>query len=146
MGADFILTMAPVSYAMGGNIESISGDLNYTQLDSLATASNKPNGKLIDWFNVQFYGGGTQSNQVTAYEQVIAYGWDPSRIALGMTADNTDSSWQPIKDYQTTVSTLKSKVTNFGGVVGYDYWNAGLNDKIRRWQRVEDIGQALFGQ
>ena len=145
MGPDFILTIAPVSQSLLGAVESISGNLNYTQLDSLATASDKPNGKLIDWYNGQFYAGGTPSDdQVTAYQQVIETGWDPSRIVLGLTTDNTDSSWQPIATYQATASTLKSKVDNFGGIVGYDYWNAGSSDKIPRWQWVEDIGQALF--
>ena len=146
MGPDFILTIAPVSYALMDEILPISGSLNYTQLDRLATASDKPNGKLIDFYNVQFYGGGTpEGDQATAYQQVITHGWDPSRVMLGLTTDNTDSSWEPIKTYQSTVTTLQSKVQNFGGVVGYDYWNAGSSDKLSRWQWVQKIGDALFG-
>ena len=56
LGPDFIITMAPVSITLSEDSPvPESGSLNYTALDEAATASDKPNGKLIDWYNVQLY-------------------------------------------------------------------------------------------
>lgn len=53
-GPNFIQTMAPVASELQPSGYGLGG-FSYKTLDAKATASNKPNGKLINWFNPQFY-------------------------------------------------------------------------------------------
>lgn len=56
IGPNFIQTMAPVASELQPSGYGLGG-FSYKTLDSEATDSSKANGKLIDWFNVQFYNG-----------------------------------------------------------------------------------------
>lgn len=51
-GPNFILTMAPVASDLTPRQVGLGG-FSYRELDSQATASNKPNGKLVNWYNAQ---------------------------------------------------------------------------------------------
>lgn len=49
-GTNFILTMAPVATDLQPSEYGLGG-FSYSSLDSQATASGKPNGKLVNWYN-----------------------------------------------------------------------------------------------
>lgn len=55
-GNSFILTMAPVASELGPQEYGLGG-FSYRDLDAAATAPLKPNGKLVNWYNAQFYNG-----------------------------------------------------------------------------------------
>ena len=56
-------------------------------------------------------------------------------------------SWRTIAGYEEEVKSLVERFPSFGGVTGWEYWNAGLNDNAveERWEWVRDIGRALYG-
>lgn len=157
-GPKFILTIAPVQQTFYEGPQGLSGDMNYTTLDRLATAPNKP--KLIDWYNAQFYSGGAPDQKVgglsnmEAYEKIIKAGFEPERIVMTIATYHFDhdpnqgyTDWWPITGWQKQISKIVAKYGNrFGGVAGFEYFNAGLNDhNLERWEWVRDIGDVLYG-
>ena len=157
-GDDFILTLAPVQQTFWAGPQFYSGMMNYTTLDRLATAPGKPNGKLIDWYNAQFYGDGAEavpvyneSSLMTYYEKIVAAGFEPERVVMTIPTYFFDhgrvKDWWPIATYQQILKPIVKKYGDrFGGIAGYEYFNAGLDDKnLDRWQWVRDIGIVLFG-
>jgi hypothetical protein len=71
MGENFILTSAPVASAMfrtgGSNVNNVS----YFDLDAQAIDTNRPNGKLINWYNIQAYNGWGSASTTFTYDKVI---------------------------------------------------------------------------
>lgn len=57
------------------------------------------------------------------------------------------SGWYKVGTYKNTINTLKANYKNFGGDVGWEYWDAGGNDGYSDpWQWVKDVGSAIFAQ
>lgn len=146
MGSSFIITMAPVAtdFTTGHGLEGRAW--NYSTLDAAATSDTKPSGKVVDWYNVQFYDGYGNAGNITDYNTIIANGWDPSRIVLGLAAYNL-KGWYPLESYEAVVQDLAALYPNFGGVDGWEYGVAGTSDSayVKPWQWVAGIGEALFG-
>jgi chitinase len=154
MGPSFIITLAPVPPTFTNGPQPLSGNFNYTTLDNAAVAPDKPRGKIINWFNLQFYCNCfSNTNLVTGYTQVINTGWDPARMVLGVETFNPGGdtlTFEELPKYEADVKTLVKKYPQFGGVVGWEYKDAGLNDptitsRDDRWKWVQGIGNALFG-
>ncbi|KAK5160967.1 hypothetical protein LTS14_000761 [Recurvomyces mirabilis] len=148
-GSDFILTMAPVASALMPGGPGLSG-FDYTKLDAMATSPTRPNGKLVDWYNAQFYNGwGDASTQVN-YDAIISTGgWSPERIVMGVLDDKNDggSGFVPIKTLMSTIMQLRSNYPMFGCAVGWEYWDAGVNDGYTYpWQWVKEVATSVFGQ
>ncbi|KAK6347206.1 hypothetical protein TWF696_007280 [Orbilia brochopaga] len=151
-GPKFILTMAPVAsdmfpkeYAVG-----LSG-FSYHDLDSMAFAWNKPGGKLIDWFNVQFYNGWGVANEEWYNYICQVGGWDSKRICMGVLNNprNGGSGWIPLSQLVQTIKNLQVTYGgNMGGGIGWEYFNAGRDPgdgpiEPREW--VGAISDALYG-
>jgi chitinase len=64
-GSKFLLTMAPVASTMIPGGPGLSG-FNYVDLDGNATSHTRSNGKLVDWYNVQFYNGSSSAGTSVA--------------------------------------------------------------------------------
>ncbi|KAK4574943.1 hypothetical protein LTR86_000793 [Recurvomyces mirabilis] len=148
-GSNFILTMAPVASALMPGGPGLSG-FDYTKLDAMATSSTRPNGKLVDWYNAQFYNGwGDASTQVN-YDAIISTGgWLPERIVMGVLDNKNDggSGFVPIKTLMSTIMQLRSNYPMFGCAVGWEYWDAGVNDGYTYpWQWVKEVATSVFGQ
>lgn len=142
MGTDFILTAAPVALSMSnsGNLDNVS----WSALDQVATSSARPNGKLFNWYNTQFYDGWGNAGSTSSYDTVINAGWDPSRVVLGvLTAANAGGAWEPLSVLSSTIASLKAKYANFGGVSGWEYGLAGESDSDTPVQWVASIGSYL---
>lgn len=145
-GNNFILTMAPVASDLQPDEYGLGG-FSYKTLDSKATASGKPNGKLVNWYNAQFYNGWGDASSPVGYNAIVANGYAADRVALGVLDNPNDggSGWYSIKTYEKTINTLKSNYKNFGGDVGWEYWDAGGNDGYTYpWQWVKEIGTVIF--
>ncbi|KAF2213982.1 glycoside hydrolase family 18 protein [Cercospora zeae-maydis SCOH1-5] len=145
-GPDFILTMAPVASELQPSAIGLGG-FSYKTLDAEATASDKPNGKLVSWYNAQFYNGWGDASRPNGYDAIIANGWPADRVAIGVLAspDDGGSGWYGMSTYQKTLATLKSKYANFGSVVGWEYWDAGSEDNFAEpWQWVAAMGNSVF--
>ena len=127
-GSDFIITMAPVATSLQSDERGLSG-FNYKRL------YESPEGKRINWFNVQFYsswGGFTESN----YNKVVANGYPPDKVVMGMLS--TDFSSKDINKALGTVKSLSTTYSNFGGVYNWEYYNSppgGEQDPIE-WAKL----------
>lgn len=142
MGSDFILTAAPVALSMytSSNLDNVS----WSALDQVATSSTRPNGKLFNWYNTQFYDGWGNAASTSSYDSVIGAGWDPSRIVLGvLTSANAGSPWESLSILSNTISSLKAKYANFGGIFGWEYGLAGQSDGETPVQWTASIGSDL---
>ena len=146
MGDAFTITMAPVAtdFTEGRGLEGVAW--NYTVLDAAATSDTRPSGKIVDWYNVQFYDGYGDPGTTDDYDSIIANGWDASRVGFGLATYNL-SGWYPLDVYTNVVEKLRDRYPAFGGVDGWEYGVAGKDETAptEPWQWVESIGEAVFG-
>ena len=108
-GLDFMITMAPIQYALQTDEPGLGG-FSYKKLFNDV-------GTLIDYFNGQFYGNYSEE----AYTQVIENGYPPEKIVLG------SISSQNIKSNLTVAQNVASKYPNMGGVFNWEYFDSPPN-------------------
>ncbi|MCJ1411551.1 hypothetical protein MMC19_005641 [Ptychographa xylographoides] len=115
-GHDFLITLAPIAPAMRG-LQNLSG-FDHEALEK-AFASN------IAWYNTQFYCGWGCMETTTDYDKLIARGWPPSKIVVGLVTNPANcAGWVADKPLRETLTALRKKYTDFGGVMGWEYFNS----------------------
>ena len=146
LGSDFLLTMAPVASALASSNGGDLSGFSYFDLDSQATVSGTST-KLVSWYNTQFYSGFGDSSSTGTYQSIIGQGWDPSRVVMGVLDSSGDGSgFVGINTLKSTIQQLRAMYSNFGGIDGWEYWDAGSSDGLSQpYQWVQTIGQALTG-
>lgn len=100
---DFTFAMAPVQGALESD-EPGMGGFSYKDL------WNTPEGRLIDYFNGQFYG----DFSVDAYDRVINNGYPADKVVMGSLNGSGDVD---------VIIQLAQKYPNFGGVYSWEYYN-----------------------
>lgn len=112
-GPDFIITLAPVVTALQ-NKKHLSG-FDYEQLE-------KAFGNRIAWYNTQFYCGWGSMYTTDDYEEVLARGWHPEKVVVGLvTNPKLCQGWVPDSILQRTLGTLIARYPDFAGVAGWEY-------------------------
>jgi hypothetical protein len=143
--APFSITMAPVATALiNNNTNNLSG-FNYFELDS--SAVDDSGAPLVDWYNTQFYSGFGSAGTPGTYREIIAQGWAPERVVMGVLDSASDGSgWVNTNSIVTTIQELRAQYPSFGGVSGWEYFNAGLQEGVgtEPWQWVKVIQDALY--
>lgn len=109
-GNNFIITMAPVAFAMETDSEGLGG-FKYKDL------YNSKEGRRINWFNVQCY----YDLSVDTYDKIIKNGYPEEKIIFGMTYENTLLNF---KNVCQIVSNIANKYENFAGVFQWEYINS----------------------
>jgi len=147
MGPSFILTMAPVAVALEYNDGINVSGFNYFDLDSNATdASGKP---LVEWYNAQFYSSFGDASSPYTYQWIMKKGWDPERVVLGVLTNSNDGfGFVETRYVVDTIRSLRQEFPGFGGVYGWDYFDAGMSEVdggTEPWQWVKIIKEALYG-
>ncbi|KAH8602193.1 glycoside hydrolase superfamily [Bisporella sp. PMI_857] len=147
MGPSFILTMAPVAIALEYNDAINLSGFNYFDLDTNATdASGKP---LVNWYNAQFYSNFGDASTPNTYQWIMRKGWNPERVVMGvLTNSNDGNGFVETKQVVETVRHLRREFPGFGGVYGWDYFDAGMGEVDggkEPWQWVQIIRDALYG-
>lgn len=142
MGPDFDITMAPVASALshGGSLSGFS----YSDLD--AQARDPDTGTpMISFYNAQFTNGWGSAGGTNDYDAIIGAGWDPSRVVmLASAATNDASGWVPISTLKNTIKSLRNKYPNFGGVNGWEYFDAGSSDGLSQpYMWMANLREAL---
>lgn len=86
-------------------------------------------GRLVHWYNVQFYCGWGDAGDERLYEAMVASGWNPCRLVLGViTNPENGSGYVDLPRLGSCIGKLKQKYgDNFGGIMGWEYFNAGGN-------------------
>ena len=109
-GKNFLITFAPVADLM--QVDKYDNGFSYKEL------YNSVEGKEINRFNVQCYSDYSEE----CYDAIIVNGYPPNKIVFGMfsyqyTEDNFNLALK-------TVSKLKEKYPDFGGVYVWEYFIA----------------------
>jgi UBA/TS-N domain len=106
-----------------------------------------PLGKEIAWYNAQFYNGWGDAHTGMLYKAIVACGWRPERVCLGVLTNpgNGPRGHVSVERLKTVVSELRREYgESFGGVMGWEYANAGCEREGREnWEWVKEIGAVL---
>jgi len=126
LGDEFIITLAPVAAALLG-IGNLSG-FDYQQLDA-------SRGSKISWYNTQFYNGWGPADDPRMYAAIIAQGWSPQRVVFGLltNSDNGSQGYVPLETMSVILSMLIEQYPNFGGVMGWEYFNSMPGGREKPW-------------
>lgn len=146
MGPSFLLTMTPIASALiSEESQNLSG-FSYFELDALATVPGSDK-KLVDWYNAQHYGH--FSKGPPHYEELMQAGWDPQRVVMGVLdcVDNGQpNNYIELGRLRGMLLDLREKFEGFGGVAGWEYYNAGLSYGaiMEPWEWVKKVGEAVY--
>lgn len=115
-GQESLITLAPVATAMRGQ-QNLSG-FDYEVLEKAFSAK-------IAWYNTQFYCGWGCMDSTSDYEKIVARGWPANKIVVGLVTNPENcTGWVPDKSLRKTLTALKKKYPDFGGVMGWEYFNS----------------------
>ena len=139
-GKDFIITMAPVASDLTGSGGS-SGGFSYVTFDKSSA------GKQVNWYNGQYYSGFVQGSIEDSYEAAINNGFAPERVVVGVLDNPNDGGgFVSLSNLKGIIANLKAQYSTFGGVDGWEYFDAGGADGLSQpWMWTKQIGKALFG-
>lgn len=131
-GEDFLITLAPVAAAMLG-IGNLSG-FDYRELEQ-ARASK------IAWYNTQFYNGWGLADEPRLYAAMIAQGWSPNRLVYGILTNpgNGSQGYVSREKISPVLAILVQQFPNFGGVMGWEYFNALPGARAKPWQWTSEM-------
>ncbi|KAJ6022070.1 hypothetical protein N7540_007574 [Penicillium herquei] len=132
MGDEFIITLAPVAAALLG-VGNLSG-FDYRELEQ-ARASK------IDWYNAQFYNGWGPAEDPRMYAAMIAQGWSPRRVVYGLLTNpgNGSQGYVSGERLSPVLANLVEQFPNFGGVMGWEYFNALPGGREKPWQWAAEM-------
>ena len=138
-GSEFLITLAPVAPALTQE-HNLSG-FDYEALEVMR-------GSKISWYNTQFYCGWGNLGNPAQYQRIVAYGWPAHKIVAGaVTNPENGSGFIPLKLLADTMVFLKTVNSQFGGVMGWEYFNSlGPEEKKGEpweWARTLAIAMGL---
>ncbi|KAG5982567.1 hypothetical protein E4U55_001714 [Claviceps digitariae] len=134
-GSDFIISMAPVASALhnGGNLSGF----NYKHLDAHM-------GSKISFYNSQFYSGFGTMATTRDYAKIVSSGFAASRVVAGqLTSPSNGGGYIPYSKLNATVTSLKSKYKQIGGVMGWEYFNSQPGGTAEPWKWAQIMTQIL---
>ncbi|KAJ9640344.1 hypothetical protein H2199_005883 [Coniosporium tulheliwenetii] len=154
-GSSFLLTLAPTATALLPGLPHLSG-FSYFELELAASS-------LISWYNTQFYCGWGDAAQTAWYDAIMAAGWDPGRVVLGVVTNPGNGAGHVCIDGRVNSSRISeageerrggfgdvlrilwARYPGFGGVMGWEYFNAGGGEvpPLAPHQWVQAVGQVV---
>lgn len=137
LGEDFIITLAPVAAALLGR-GNLSG-FDYRQLEQ------SPAGAKISWYNAQFYNGWGRAEDPRMYAAIIAQGWSPRKVVLGLLTNpgNGSQGYVPPERIGPTLAALIAQFPEFGGVMGWEYFNSLPGGVERPWEWAAALSMSM---
>lgn len=116
-------------------------------MDDQALEPSRPNGKLVSWYNAQFYNGWGDASSTAMYDRIISEGgWAADRIVMGVLTNPGDggSGFVKLPTLKSVVGSLGAKYASFGCAVGWEYWAAGKGDGLQEpWMWVKELGGVI---
>ncbi|KAJ5134439.1 uncharacterized protein N7443_003940 [Penicillium atrosanguineum] len=136
MGDNFIISLAPVAAALLG-VGNLSG-FDYRELEQ-ARASK------IAWYNAQFYNGWGPAEDPRMYAAIIAQGWAPRRVVYGLLTNpgNGSQGYVPQEKIGPVLGTLVQQFPTFGGVMGWEFFNALPGERDKPWQWAAQMSLSM---
>ncbi|KAH7165799.1 family 18 glycoside hydrolase [Dactylonectria macrodidyma] len=137
-GPDFIITLAPVAMALLDFTKNLSG-FDYEALEVMR-------GKEIAWYNTQFYCGWGDCSNPLMFDYMIRKGWPPEKIVVGLVTNPANGGgfvpWNPLG---MVLTTLRGRYGQFGGVMGWEYFNSLPGGTERPWEWAREMTKLLRG-
>ena len=97
----------------------------------------------MEWYNTQFYCGWGDARSTGWYDAIVAAGWDPRRVVLGVVTNAANGAGHVgLGLLREVCGVLRARYAargGFGGVMGWEYFNAGLGEGDR------DVVRAVSG-
>jgi chitinase len=136
LGGDFIITLAPVAAALVG-MGNLSG-FNYRELES-------SRGSKISWYNTQFYNGWGHAHDPRMYAAIIATGWSANKVVMGLLTNpgNGSQGYVSSKTIGPLLALLTLQFPDFGGVMGWEFFNALPGDREKPWQWAAEMSLSM---
>uniref|UniRef100_A0A0P0CNF5 Chitinase 2 n=1 Tax=Hypocrella siamensis TaxID=696354 RepID=A0A0P0CNF5_9HYPO len=135
-GPSFIITMAPVAMALLDSTKNLSG-FDYEALEVMR-------GREIAWYNTQFYCGWGDLSNTFMYDMMLQKGWSPDKLVIGVVTNPANGSGFVAWDVLASVlGFLNQRHQNFGGVMGWEYFNSLPGDADQPWQWASDLSLLL---
>lgn len=137
LGNNFIVTLAPVA-------DALLNEGNMSRFDYKAL--EKARGSKANWYNVQFYNGWGSAEDPTMYDQIIHHGWSAHRVILGLLTNpqNGESGFVALKETKDVLRKLTTRHKDFGGVIGWEYFNAMPGGIDNPWEWAKEMTQSLI--
>lgn len=136
-GPNFIITMAPVATALLPNQPHLSGPIEYRLLEQMR-------GNEIAWYNTQFYCGWGDPSTTSWYDAIIGLGWRADKVVMGLVTNPSNGAghvnWPVMEN---VLRTLRARYPTFGGVMGWEYFNALPGGSERPWEWAANMGRVL---
>ncbi|KAI9898590.1 hypothetical protein N3K66_006950 [Trichothecium roseum] len=137
-GPGFIITLAPVATALLDVTKNLSG-FDYEALEVMR-------GKDIAWYNTQFYCGWGDCSTPFMYDLIASRGWPPEKVVVGLVTNPANGNgfvpWQPLG---AVLTVLRGRYGNFGGVMGWEYFNSLPGGTERPWLWAKEMTKLLRG-
>jgi chitinase len=134
-GKDFIITLAPVASALLN-----SGNLSGFDYKVLETSD----GQDIDWYNAQFYNGFGDASSTGTFDSIVKNGFKANKVVVGqITTPDNGSGWVDFKTLNNTVTKLRSKYGEIGGIMGWEYFNSAPGGNSKPWVWAQDMTKIL---
>ena len=142
-GSSFLITMAPLAGSLASNEPGMGG---FVYRDLLETTQ----GKRINWFNGQFYGGSFTHAMV---DSIVENGVSSSKIVMGMLASDFPS-FEELTKACAQVRKAKLKHPNLKGVFVWEHdlakpgpviWSDFVNIALN-WSTPERVKNAILNR
>ncbi|OJJ48472.1 hypothetical protein ASPZODRAFT_140766 [Penicilliopsis zonata CBS 506.65] len=136
MGDAFIITLTPVAAALLG-MGNLSG-FDYRELEQARSAK-------IDWYNAQFYNGWGPAEDPRMYAAIVAQGWSAQRVVYGLLTNpgNGSQGYVPREKIGPILALLVEQFPNFGGVMGWEYFNALPGSREKPWEWAAEMSMSM---
>jgi hypothetical protein len=137
-GKDFIITAAPVAMALLDFTKNLSG-FDYEALEVMR-------GRDIAWYNTQFYCGWGDMTATLMYDVMVRRGWPPEKVVAGLvTNPDNGAGFVPFHLLSNVVQVLKLRYPEFGGISGWEYFNALPGGRDKPWEWSSQMTRLLRG-
>ncbi|KAI9712770.1 MAG: Cyclin-dependent kinase catalytic subunit [Bogoriella megaspora] len=138
-GPSFLITLAPVATALLPSLPHLSG-FSYFELHQCC-------GNDVAWYNTQFYCGWGDARTTAHYDTIIAAGWPPEKVVLGLvTNPENGAGFVEHEELRDVIRVLRARYPRFGGVMGWEYFNSLPGDKAEPWRWAKSVKEHLIAE
>lgn len=137
-GSAFLITLAPVATALLPGQPHLSGPaFDYALLERMR-------GECIAWYNAQFYCGWGDAGSTAWYDAIIGLGWRQEKVVMGLVTNPGNGAgfveWERLRG---VLETLRTRYPGFGGVMGWEYFNARPGGQEKPWEWAGRIASVI---
>lgn len=135
-GSSFLITLAPVATALLPGQPHLSG-FDYRLLEQMR-------GSSIAWYNAQFYCGWGDARTTYWYDAICSVGWPIHKVVMGLITNPALGAGHVDQSTITDVlRVLRAKYPNFGGVMGWEYFNSLPGDEAQPWRWAAEMARTI---